>query len=280
MICKIDRILQSQPTMDGAGVKLNRVFGFYEKGMMDPFLLLDFFGSDKPEEFMSGFPWHPHRGIETVTYILEGSVEHADSMGNSGVIQSGDIQWMTAGSGIIHQEMPRSTGGPMHAFQLWVNLPASKKMMPPRYQDIKAAEIPSVSPAKGISVRVVAGEFMNVKGPVKDIVADPEYLEATVSPGNHFLINVKPGHTVFAFVHKGEANFDDEGSSPVKEGQLAKFGEGDQVSISTGTQEVRFLLVSGKPLHEPIAWGGPIVMNTEDEINLAFKEFRAGTFIK
>ena len=278
-ICKIDTILTAQPTRDGAGVKLNRVFGFYEKGLMDPFLLLDFFGSDNPADFMAGFPWHPHRGIETVTYMLEGSVEHGDSMGNSGVIHSGDIQWMTAGSGIIHQEMPKSTGGPMYGFQLWVNLPASQKMMPPRYQEIKAEEIRSVKPGEGITVKVVAGEFMTVKGPVKDIVADPEYFDISVSPGKHLLFNVKPEHTLFAFVFKGEADFGGD-SKPVKTGQLAKFRDGDQVSVTAGADEVRFLLVSGKPLHEPIAWGGPIVMNTEEEINLAFKEYREGTFIR
>jgi len=279
-ICKIDTILTAQPTMDGAGVKLRRVFGFYEKGLMDPFLLLDYFGSDNPADFIAGFPWHPHRGIETVTYILEGTAEHGDSMGNSGVIHSGDIQWMTAGSGIIHQEMPKSTGGPMYGFQLWVNLPASQKMMPPRYQDIRAEEIPSVKPGEGIIVKVVAGEFMNVKGPVKDIVADPEYFDISVLPGNHFHFDVKQGHTVFAFVFKGEGNFDEHGSKPVKEGQLAKFSDGDRITITTGSKEVRFLLVSGKPLHEPIAWGGPVVMNTDEEVTLAFKEYRAGTFIK
>lgn len=279
-ICKIDTILDAQPTMDGAGVKLNRVFGFYEKGLMDPFLLLDFFGSDNPADYISGFPWHPHRGIETVTYILEGSVEHGDSMGNSGVIHSGDVQWMTAGRGIIHQEMPKSTSGAMYGFQLWVNLPASQKMMPPRYQEIKADEILSVKPAEGIIVKVIAGEFMNIKGPVKDIIADPEYYDISVSAGNHLLFNVKPDHTVFAFAFKGEADFDDAGSKPLKKGQLAKFKNGNQVSITAGAEEVRFLLVSGKPLHEPIAWGGPIVMNTEEEISLAFREYRAGTFIK
>ena len=277
---KIERILQGQKTSDGAGVSLTRIFGFYETGFLDPFLLLDFFGSDNPDDYMAGFPWHPHRGIETVTYMLEGSVEHGDSMGNSGVIHSGEIQWMTAGSGIIHQEMPKMSTGHMHGFQLWVNLPATHKMMSPRYQDIKAHEIRIIELDNGVKVKVLAGEFNGIHGPVKEIIADPLYLDISMSDSSHFELDVHPEYTVFAYVFEGAAFFDDIYDKPVKQGNLVKLTGGDLLKVKTTDSSARFILVSGKPLNEPVAWRGPIVMNTDDELDTAFKEYRNGTFIK
>ncbi len=280
MIRKIDKIITSQPTSDGAGVKLRRVFGFHEEGLFDPFLLLDFFGSDNPNDFIAGFPWHPHRGIETVTYMLEGAAEHQDSMGNKGVIRSGDVQWMTAGSGIIHQEMPKAVNGRMYGFQLWSNLPKSHKMMPPRYQDIPASAIPEVLTENGVLIKIVAGEFNGVAGPVREIISDPVYFDVSVPAGTTFSVPVNSGHTVFAFVFEGEAGFGEGSGGFVGEGKLAKLVDGDAVEVVTGEKAVRFLLVAGKPLGEPVAWRGPIVMNTEAELDVAFREFRMGTFIK
>lgn len=277
---KITRLLQGQKTSDGAGVSLLRVFGYYEKELFDPFLLLDFFGSDHPDDYMAGFPWHPHRGIETVTYMIEGSVEHGDSMGNTGVINSGGIQWMTAGSGIIHQEMPKRYDGKMHGFQLWVNLPASKKMMQPRYQDIQPESVPVITLENGVVVKVLAGEFNGEKGPVKDIMADPFYLDVSMPKESFFNLDINPDHTVFAFVFQGEGHFDPEYDKSIKVGQLVKLTRGDFVGITTKDHPVRFILVSGEPLGQPIAWHGPIVMNTDEEIDLAFREYRNGTFIK
>jgi quercetin 2,3-dioxygenase len=277
---KIDRILQGQKTSDGAGVSLIRIFGFYEKGLFDPFLLLDFFGSDNPDDYMAGFPWHPHRGMETVTYMLEGSVEHGDSMGNSGVIHSGEIQWMTAGSGIIHQEMPQRQDGHMHGFQLWVNLPADQKMMKPRYQDIKAEEIKAVELENGVVVKVLAGTFNGTPGPVKDIVADPLYFDISMPASTSFEFNVHPEYTLFAYVFEGSAFFDEIYKNPIKQGQLVRLSEGDLIKIRTAESSARFILVSGKPLNEPVAWRGPIVMNTDEELDIAFREYRNGTFIK
>ncbi|MEI6898447.1 MAG: pirin family protein [Bacteroidota bacterium] len=277
---KITRLLQGQKTSDGAGVSLLRVFGYYEKELFDPFLLLDFFGSDHPDDYMAGFPWHPHRGIETVTYMIEGSVEHGDSMGNTGVINSGGIQWMTAGSGIIHQEMPKRYDGKMHGFQLWVNLPASKKMMQPRYQDIQPESVPVITLENGVVVKVLAGEFNGEKGPVKDIMADPFYLDVSMPKESFFNLDINPDHTVFAFVFQGEGHFDPEYVKSIKVGQLVKLTRGDFVGITTKDHPVRFILVSGEPLGQPIAWHGPIVMNTDEEIDLAFREYRNGTFIK
>ena len=277
---KIKKIITGKPTHDGAGVRLTRIFGFYEEGLLDPFLLLDFFGSDNPGDFMAGFPWHPHRGIETVTYMLDGRVEHGDSMGNSGIIGKGDIQWMTAGSGIIHQEMPKSDGGRMYGFQLWVNLPASKKMIAPRYQDIPAKNVPEVVLENNIRVKVIAGVFMGVKGPVLDIIADPEYLDVDMPGNTEFILTVKPEYTVFAYVFEGEADMDESQKKPLQAGDGALFGEGTQINAKAGNDGARFILISGKPIREPVAWRGPIVMNTEEELDIAFREFRTGTFIK
>jgi redox-sensitive bicupin YhaK (pirin superfamily) len=277
---KIVKIIQGQATRDGAGVKLTRIFGFYEEGLLDPFLLLDFFGSDNPNDFMAGFPWHPHRGMETVTYMLDGKVEHGDSMGNSGVIGKGDIQWMTAGSGIIHQEMPKPDGGRMYGFQLWVNLPASRKMIAPRYRDIPAKEVPAVVLENQIRVRVIAGVFNGVRGPARDIIADPEYLDVEMPGNTEFIITVNPEHTVFAYLWEGEAIMDESRKDPLQPGQGAMFGAGPQVKVLAGNKGARFILISGMPIREPIAWRGPIVMNTQEELDVAFREFREGTFIK
>ena len=277
---KITRIIQGTKTSDGAGVNLMRIFGFYETGLLDPFLMLDFFGSDNPDDYIAGFPWHPHRGIETVTYMLDGSVEHGDSLGNSGVIHAGDIQWMTAGSGIIHQEMPKAGEGGMHGFQLWINLPASHKMMKPRYQEIKAEEIPIIKDKNGVTIKVIAGELNGTIGPVKDIIADPVYLDIEVPENSVCTIKVNPDHTVFAYVFEGEGFFDETSERPIKKGQLVKLTDGDTVKVTTKEHTTRFILVSGKPLNEPIAWRGPIVMNTDEELDLAFREYRNGTFIK
>ena len=279
-IRKIDRIIHGQPVSDGAGVRLTRIFGFYEEGLLDPFLLLDFFGSDNPKDYMAGFPWHPHRGMETVTYMLDGRVEHSDSMGNSGVIGPGDIQWMTAGSGIIHQEMPRSDGSRMYGFQLWVNLPASRKMIAPRYQDIPASKVPVVRLENGVNVKVLAGTFSGVKGPVENIIADPEYFDVEM-PGNvEFLVPVSDTYTAFAYVFEGEASFDTDVKEPMKAGTGALFGKGTNIRAVTGNSPARFILISGKPIAEPVAWRGPIVMNTDEELDQAFREFRNGTFIR
>ena len=278
--CRIVRVLQGQKTSDGAGVSLLRVFGFYETELLDPFLMLDFFGSENPDEYMAGFPWHPHRGIETVTYMLEGSVEHSDSLGNKGEISSGEIQWMTAGSGIIHQEMPKRTEGRMHGFQLWVNLPASQKMMKPRYQDIKASEVPVLNFQDGVIVRVLAGDFHGEQGPVRNIIADPFYLDVSMSENATFQLDVHPDYTVFAFIFEGEGYFDEMHDQPVKHGHLVKLADGDLVRVTTKEHPVRFIIVSGRPLNEHVAWRGPIVMNTDEELDVAFTEFRNGTFIK
>jgi quercetin 2,3-dioxygenase len=279
-IRKISRVIDGKRTSDGAGVSLLRVFGFYETGLLDPFLLLDLFGSDNPDDYIAGFPWHPHRGIETVTYMLDGSVEHGDSMGNSGVIHSGDIQWMTAGSGIVHQEMPKPDKGHMHGFQLWVNLPAVNKMMNPRYQEIKARDIPIVKDENGVIVKVIAGELKGLRGPVKDIIADPVYFDISIPENTVYTVNVNPDYTVFAFVFEGEGFFDENHKNPIKKDQLVKLTDGNQVKVTTADHKTRFTLVSGKPLNEPVAWRGPIVMNTDEELDIAFREYRNGTFIK
>lgn len=276
----IDRVITGKYSFDGAGVKLMRIFGFYEEGLLDPFLLMDFFGSDDPKDYIAGFPWHPHRGIETVTYMLSGKVEHGDSMGNKGVIGSGDIQWMTAGSGIIHQEMPQSDEQKMYGLQLWVNLPASHKMMKPRYQDIPASEVKEVLLENGVRVRVLAGQFNGIEGPVRDIVADPVYFDIMIPAGTEFATDVHTDYTVFAFVFEGEGWFDEAREILVKSGQGVILKDGSAIKAISGTSPMRFILISGKPIKEPIAWRGPIVMNTEEEIDTAFREYRAGTFIK
>ena len=282
---RIKKVLKSQPTMEGAGVHLKRAFGYQQVPELDPFLLLDDFHSDNPDEYIKGFPWHPHRGIETITYVLYGKVEHGDSMGNKGTISSGDIQWMTAGSGIIHQEMPKGQeDGLMWGFQLWANLPASQKMMDPRYQDIKSQQVPEITLDGGVKVKIICGEINGLKGPVQDIVIDPEYLDITVPPKSSFTHSVKRGHKAFAYVIEGEAYCDeDRGSNAfgmVGAESLVIFDDGDEVVISTEDGAVRALFVSGKPIGEPVAWHGPIVMNTQEELRIAFEEYEKGTFIK
>ncbi len=278
----IKKIWKSEPTVEGAGVRLHRGFGFNEVPLIDPFLLFDDFRSNNPSEYEAGFPWHPHRGIETITYVLAGDVEHGDSMGNRGVIAAGDLQWMTAGSGIIHQEMPKGNAeGRMWGFQLWSNLPASRKMMTPRYRGIKAAEIPVVKTSAGSTIRVICGRVHGTQGPVREIVTDPLYLDVTVPEGAAFTQTVKPGYTVFAYVFEGEGYFDRGRSSVCSDGTVVLYGaEGDEVVVTTKDKPVRFLLVSGKPLGEPVAWYGPIVMNTQEELRVAFQEFENGTFVK
>jgi len=278
----IKKILKSRATIEGAGVHLKRAFGFNEIPTFDPFLLLDDFHSNKPEHYERGFPWHPHRGIETITYVLHGSVEHKDSLGNEGVISSGDVQWMTAGSGIIHQEMPMAgKAGLMWGFQLWANLPKSHKMMDPRYQEVKAEQIPTARLENGTEAKIICGTLNGAKGPVENIVTDPEYLDMTVPSGSVYTHPVRTGHTVFAYVIDGEARFSEEaGSSPSEAESLVLFAEGNQVVVTTNDSPVRFLLVSGKPIGEPIAWAGPIVMNTQGELKTAFEEYHSGTFTK
>jgi quercetin 2,3-dioxygenase len=282
----VKKVLKSKPTMEGAGVRLQRAFGFNEVPQLDPFLMLDHFGSDNPDDYMAGFPWHPHRGIETVTYMIEGKVEHGDSIGNSGIISSGDVQWMTAGSGIVHQEMPKRIDGPMQGFQLWVNLPASMKMMGPRYQEVKASEIPEVEIGPGVRVKVILGTVNGISGPVKDIVVDPEYLDVSMQEGAVFEHVVKDGYRVFAYVMEGSGEFDPVSGNEVGSGNLVIFDEKGMVKVKAGTSGtdakggVRFILVSGKPIGESVAWYGPIVMNTQEELETAFREYRAGTFIK
>lgn len=277
---QIRKIFTSQPTIEGAGVHLKRAFGFHEGNMFDPFLLLDDFRSNEPKYFIKGFPWHPHRGIETITYVLRGNVEHGDSMGNKGNIGSGDVQWMTAGSGIIHQEMPKGDeDGFNWGFQLWANLPASHKMMGPRYREIKSIQIPEIQTNTDVKIRIICGNVLGTKGPVGDVVIDPEYLDVSVPENTEFIHTTKPGHTVVAYTIEGKAYFSDEKKMIVNE-NLVLFEDGSQVRVSTDDEGVRFLLFSGKPIGEPIAWHGPIVMNTQEELKLAFEEFNNGTFIK
>jgi quercetin 2,3-dioxygenase len=295
----IRRITQSKPTIEGAGVKLRRAFGFGETTETDPFLLFDDFRNDRPQDYLAGFPWHPHRGIETITYVLSGTVEHGDSLGNRGVLGAGDVQWMTAGRGIMHQEMPQGDKqGRMHGFQLWANLPSSLKMTAPRYQDIKGAEIPEVVDDDGTRVRVVCGEFWGKRGPVEGVAADPNYLDVFVPPGRRKTLKVETERHAFAYVFEGSGSFR-AASQPqgvltehqvdgndivlretVGDRSLVLFDSGDEVTVQAGEQGIRFLLVSGKPIQEPVAWYGPIVMNTQAELQQAVTELRAGTFIK
>jgi len=297
-IRKIQKIFKSKPTMEGAGVRLKRAVGFYQVPLLDPFLLLDDFHSNHPDDYLKGFPWHPHRGIETITYVLYGKVEHGDSMENRGIISSGDVQWMTAGSGIIHQEMPKGQeDGLLWGFQLWANLPASHKMMDPRYRDVKSHQIPEVTLDYGVKVKIICGEVKGVKGPVQDIVIDPEYLDITVPSNSHLRYPVKGGHTVFAYIIEGKGYFDPgrdvyayevEGRNyfdfkrecMMGSENLILFDDGDELTISTEEKPVRFLLISGKPIGEPVAWYGPIVMNTQEELRIAFEEYENGTFIR
>lgn len=278
---RIEAILPSRETIEGAGVHLRRAFGAMEVPRLDPFLLLDDFRSQNPAEFVAGFPWHPHRGIETVTYMLDGFVEHEDSIGNKGVIRSGDVQWMTAGSGIIHQEMPKHLNdGKMGGFQLWVNLPRDHKMMDPRYQEVQDARIPQVEASKGVAVRIIAGEVAGVHGPVRDIVVDPEYLDVQIDPQGVFDHPVKRGHRAFAYVLDGRGRFDDTSGEVVDSENLVLLKDGERVRIEAMDKPLRFLLISGRPLHEPVAWWGPIVMNNRHELETAVQEFQEGTFVK
>jgi len=271
---------RSKPTLEGAGVHLRRAFGFGDTSLSDPFLLLDDFRGDSPEQYESGFPWHPHRGIETITYMLAGEVAHSDSLGNRGVIGPGDVQWMTAGSGIIHQEMPQGdSSGRMEGFQLWANLPASDKMCKPRYREAKNADIPEVV-ADGVTVRVICGEFNGQKGPITDVTIAPQYLDVRVPANATFTHPTPSDHTVIAYIYAGNGDFDPKQEMTADDRTLLIFNEGDQIQLTSGAEGVRFLLVSGKPLREPVAWQGPIVMNTRAELETAYRELQSGTFIK
>ncbi|HRV62524.1 pirin family protein [Albidovulum sp.] len=295
-------ILESRratPTMEGAGVKLHRAFGFHDPSELDPFLLFDDFRNERPEDYLRGFPWHPHRGIETITYVLAGTVEHGDSLGNRGRLGAGDVQWMTAGSGIMHQEMPLGNArGQMHGFQLWANLPSGLKMTAPRYQDVKSGEIPEVTDDDGTVVRVIVGSFWGKSGPVDGIAADPQYLDISVPAGLRKTFKVDTYRRAFAYVFEGAGRFADasspEGVLLEKEVMgkevnirdlsgdrtLIRFGTGDEVTVQAGDRGVRFLLISGAPIQEPVAWHGPIVMNTKAEIAQAMTDLRNGTFIR
>ena len=273
--------MKSKPTLEGAGVHLKRAFGFSEVPALDPFLLLDDFRSNDPRHYIKGFPWHPHRGIETITYVLRGDVEHGDNMGNKGRIGSGDVQWMTAGSGIIHQEMPHGDNdGSMEGFQLWANLPKSHKMMEPRYRDIKKSQVPEVSLENGVKIKVICGKVGKFEGPVRGIIIDPEYLDVTIPAKSEFKHPTKQGHTVFAFVIEGQGYFDETKINMMGNGTVCLYADGDHLTVTTAEGLMRFLLISGQPIGEPVAWQGPIVMNTDKELQLAFEEYQNGTFIK
>ena len=278
---KVKLVLKSRVTMEGAGVRLKRAFGYADPSL-DPFLLLDDFHSENPADYLAGFPFHPHRGIETITYMIHGQIEHGDSMDNTGVIGAGDVQWMTAGSGIIHQEMPKKNiNDPLLAgFQLWANLPASHKMMDPRYRDIKKEQIPEVVLADGVKVKIICGEIDGVKGPVQDVITDPEYLDVYMDPNTEFKHLIDTTHNVFAYIIEGEAIFEPSKDKFVSAENLVIYREGDELVVKTKEKPVRFLLISGKPIGEPVAWRGPIVMNTEEELRVAFREYSQGTFIK
>lgn len=293
----IKEVIQTQPTLEGAGVRLERAFGFGKTNDFDPFLLFDDFRNDNPADYLAGFPWHPHRGIETITYVLAGTVEHGDSLGNKGSLGAGDVQWMTAGSGILHQEMPKGDSlGRMHGFQLWANLPASLKMTDPRYQDIPATVIPEITDNDGTRVRVVCGEFWGKRGPVEGVAADPNYFDISVPPGKKKTLKVETTRNAFAYVFAGAGTFRDSSepravltehtatpeAAPAYDARnhsLVLFDRGDEVVVEAGPEGIRFLLISGKPLQEPVAWYGPIVMNTQDELRQAFQELNKGTFI-
>jgi redox-sensitive bicupin YhaK (pirin superfamily) len=295
----VKRVSQSQSTIEGAGVRLRRAFGFGDTSDFDPFLMMDDFRGDRPSDYMAGFPWHPHRGIETITYVLAGSVDHGDSLGNRGVLSAGDVQWMTAGSGIMHQEMPKGdAAGRMHGFQLWANLPSRLKMTAPRYQDIPALAIPEIVDDDGVRVKIVCGDFWGQKGPVDGVAADPRYLDVYVPPGKRKVLPVETYRQAFAYIFESSAVFSGA-SQPfgalreelvdgeevivrdkVGNRSLVVFDTGDEVVVQAGEEGVRFLLVSGRPLREPIAWHGPIVMNTQAEIRKAISDLQGGTFIK
>jgi redox-sensitive bicupin YhaK (pirin superfamily) len=297
----VKRLVQSKPALEGAGVRLRRAFGFGDTADFDPFLLLDDFRNNDPADYLAGFPWHPHRGIETITYVLAGTVDHGDSLGNQGKLGAGDIQWMTAGSGILHQEMPKGDAqGRMHGFQLWANLPSSLKMTAPRYQDVKGTDIPEVVDDDETRVRVICGEFWGKSGPIDGVAADPRYLDVYVPPGARKRLTVETTRNAFAYIFEGSGRFRDASepravqtdpvgepieSAPaadpdVENRTLVVFDRGDEVVVQAGERGIRFLLVSGQPIEEPVAWYGPIVMNTEEELRRAYAELRAGTFIK
>ncbi len=294
----VQRILKAQPTIEGAGVRLNRAFGFGATKDFDPFLLLDDFRNERPEDYLKGFPWHPHRGIETITYVLAGTVEHGDTIGNRGVISAGDVQWMTAGRGIYHQEMPKGDpNGRMHGFQLWANLPSSKKMTDPRYQEIKSGDVPEVTDDDGSKARIICGNFWGTKGPVEGIAANPVYIDVSVPPGKRKKLPVETKSHAFAYVFAGSGKFcnasdplevptesvgwlDTVPPTSADNRSLILFDSGDEVTVQAGNEGIRFLLVSGRPLKEPVAWYGPIVMNTQAELQQAFRELQDGTFIR
>ncbi len=294
----VKRLVKAKPTIEGAGVHLHRAFGFGNTSDFDPFLLLDDFRNDRPEGYRAGFPWHPHRGIETITYVLAGTVEHGDSLGNRGSIGAGDVQWMTAGSGIIHQEMPKGDPhGRMHGFQLWANLPSSLKMTEPRYQEVRAADIPVITDNDGTRVLVVCGSFQGTSGPVEGIATDPIYLDVTIPPDQGKTFRVEATRNAFAYVFAGAGRFCNASSplavptegvgwsdtvppSQAENRSLVLFDRGDEISVQAQEEGIRFLLVSGKPLGEPVAWYGPIVMNTQEELRQAFEELKRGTFLK
>jgi len=287
----VKSVRSTKATLEGAGVRLQRAFGFGDTTEFDPFLLFDDFRNDNPDDFLAGFPWHPHRGIETITYVLAGSVAHGDSLGNRGSLGAGDVQWMTAGSGIMHQEMPQGDAqGRMHGFQLWANLPSSLKMTQPRYQDIGAGDIPEIVDDDGTTVRVVCGEFWGKRGPVEGVAADPRYLDVFVPPRTRKRLAVESSRHAFAYVFAGSGTFRDAsdprpvtneiGPSDVANRSLVLFDSGDEITVEAGDQGIRFLLISGKPIEEPVAWYGPIVMNTKAELQKAMSDLRDGTFIK
>ena len=277
---EIALIKESDPTIEGAGVRLRRALGPEEAPLLDPFLLLDDFHSKDPADYLAGFPWHPHRGIETVTYVIRGLIEHGDSIGNKGAISSGDVQWMTAGGGILHQEMPQRYDGMMQGFQLWVNLPAADKMMPPRYREVPKDRLRPVTPAEGVKARIIAGELDGTKGPVQDIVIDVEYMDFEMEPDREFEHRIGEGMRSFAYVFGGDGLFGSDDLKKVEKDHLVVFGETGMMTVRSGKSGLRFMFASGRPLWEPIAWGGPIVMNTQEELELAFRELRNGTFIK
>jgi redox-sensitive bicupin YhaK (pirin superfamily) len=294
----VKRVSESKPTIEGAGVRLRRAFGFGDPSEFDPFLMMDDFRGDRPSDYSAGFPWHPHRGIETITYVLAGEVEHADSLGNSGVLGPGSVQWMTAGRGILHQEMPRGDAlGRMHGFQLWANLPSGLKMTAPRYQDIAGRDIPEAIDDDGTKARIICGEMFGVKGPVEGVAADPNYIDVTMPPGQRKILKVDSYRQVFAYIFEGSGQFANASTpfgalreeevngqeilvrDPVGNRSLVTFDTGDEIVVQAGEQGLRFLLVSGKPIREPVAWQGPIVMNTQAEIRQAMTDLQRGTFI-
>jgi len=294
----VKRLIKAKPTLEGAGVHLRRAFGFGNTSDFDPFLLLDDFRNERPEDYLAGFPWHPHRGIETITYVLAGTVEHGDSIGNRGAIAAGDIQWMTAGSGILHQEMPKGDPkGRMHGFQLWANLPSALKMTPPRYQEVKSGDIPEITDDDGTRARIVCGNFWGKKGPVEGIATNPIYIDVSIPPGKRKTLPVETKSQAFAYVFAGSGKFcnasgplavptegvgwaDTTPPSEADNRSLVLFDRGDEVTVQAGEEGIRFLLVSGRPLEEPVAWYGPIVMNTQEQLRQAYEELQRGTFLK